>query len=257
MAGIDTYRPIWDFRNCVIIVAHPGDETLWAGGTMLLHPDSNWTVVTVCRAKDQDNALKFSKAMEAFGAKGEIGPVEESNDMSPLNEREIQNTIAPLLPMEKFNLVITHSIWGEYTRNLRHEEIGKAVLTLRDVGRLPAMEIRSFAYEDGGGKYPPRHSRDADIITNLTEDIWQKKYEILTKIYGFAPESFEAKTAPRKEAFWSFRLQRQVQKAPAKKEETKLFKRPSLLEEKLRTVAPPVKRPSLLEEKLQRDKKKS
>ena len=31
----------------VVIVAHPDDETLWAGGTLLMHPDCRWTVVTL------------------------------------------------------------------------------------------------------------------------------------------------------------------------------------------------------------------
>jgi hypothetical protein len=34
--------------------------------------------------------------------------------------------------------------------------------------------------------------------------IWQKKYDIITRIYGFAEDSFEAKTTPRLEAFWRF-----------------------------------------------------
>jgi hypothetical protein len=38
----------------------------------------------------------------------------------------------------------------------------------------------------------------------LPEDIWQKKYGIVTDIYGFAPDSFEARTTPREEAFWNF-----------------------------------------------------
>ena len=30
--------------KCAVIVAHPDDETLWAGGTMLMHPDCQSTV---------------------------------------------------------------------------------------------------------------------------------------------------------------------------------------------------------------------
>ncbi len=229
MIGIDTYRPIWDFRNCAVIVACPGDETLWAGGTMLLHPDNHWMVITLCGAKDQDRAAKFSRAMECFHAKGIMGDLDCSSEQTPLPERNVQNMIMSLLLMEKFDLVITHSIWGEYTRNLRHEETGKAVLALREIGKLSATEIRAFAYEDGGGKYLPRNTRGADIVTNLTDDIWQKKYDILTKIYGFTTESFEAKTAPKKETFWSFRLERQVQKKPAR-EAVKPEKKPHVLE---------------------------
>ena len=39
----------------------------------------------------------------------------------------------------------------------------------------------------------------------------KKKYDIITKIYGFAPNSFEAKTAPQKEAFRCFKSNKQMQ----------------------------------------------
>jgi hypothetical protein len=39
----------------------------------------------------------------------------------------------------------------------------------------------------------------------LPDEIWQKKYDIITNIYGFSPESFEAKTTPHEEAFWCFK----------------------------------------------------
>ena len=61
-----------------------------------------------------------------------------------------------------------------------------------------------FAYEDGGGKKLPEPIRDADLIVKLSDDIRQKKYHIITKIYGFGPDSFEAKAAGREEAFWCF-----------------------------------------------------
>ena len=33
--------------KCVVIVAHPDDETLWAGGTILMNPDNDWTKTTL------------------------------------------------------------------------------------------------------------------------------------------------------------------------------------------------------------------
>jgi hypothetical protein len=54
----------WDFSNCAMIVAHPDDETLWAGGLMLLHPESRWTVMTICRKSDADRAARFQRVMQ-------------------------------------------------------------------------------------------------------------------------------------------------------------------------------------------------
>jgi hypothetical protein len=41
-------------------------------------------------------------------------------------------------------------------------------------------------------------------VTELPKRIWTRKHEIITKTYGFAPDSFEARTAPKKEAFWRY-----------------------------------------------------
>ena len=205
MAEAGPYRRIGDLKDCVAIVAHPDDETIWAGGTMLLHPEARWTVVTVCRKSDEERAEKFFRAMEKYNATGLMGDMDDGPEQSPLVGREVRQTILSLLPGERFDLIITHGPWGEYTRHLRHEETSKGVTCLCKTGKLTAEQIWMFAYEDGGGKYLPRAVADADIRIRLTDEIRQKKYDIITQIYGFGPESFEARAAPRGEAFWIFK----------------------------------------------------
>lgn len=191
--------------KCAVIVAHPDDETLWAGGTIFLHPDANWTIVTMCRKSDPDRAAKFFRALEEYHAKGAMGDLDDGPEQTPLDFKLVQKTILELLPSERFDLVITHSKWGEYTRHLRHEETAKAVFNLWNSNRLHAKQVWSFAYEDGDKKYLPRAVKDADYPVELPEQIWQQKYKIITEIYGFNEESFEAGTTPRQEAFWCFK----------------------------------------------------
>jgi LmbE family N-acetylglucosaminyl deacetylase len=191
--------------KCAVIVAHPDDETLWAGGTLLLHPDANWTIITMCRKSDPDRAAKFFKALEQYNAKGAMGDLDDGPEQAPLDFKLIQKTILELLPSERFDFIITHSTWGEYTRHLRHEETAKAVFNLWRLGKFHAGQVWSFAYEDGNKKYPPRPVKDADYPVELPEQIWQQKYKIITEVYGFAEDSFEAETTPRQEAFWCFK----------------------------------------------------
>ncbi|MBN2019759.1 MAG: PIG-L family deacetylase [Sedimentisphaerales bacterium] len=192
----------WDFHNCAIIVAHPDDEILWAGGLMLLHHETRWTVMTLCRKSDLDRSAKFNRVMEYLGAKGVMGDLDDGPEQKPLVEKEIKKTILSLLPMDRFDLVLTHSRWGEYTRNLRHEETSRAVTVLFNTKELFSKQLWMFAYEDGGGKYLPKPSRDADFQVWLPDKIWQEKYRIVTEMYGFAPDSFEAKCCPKQETFW-------------------------------------------------------
>jgi len=133
-----------------------------------------------------------------------MGDMDDGPDQKSLSIGEVQDTIMNLLPSDRYDLVITHSVWGEYTKHLRHEETAKAVLALCETSTLHAEQLWTFAYEDGNKKYLPRPVQDADIYIKLPDEIWQKKYELITDIYGFNSDSFEAKTTPREETFWLF-----------------------------------------------------
>lgn len=191
-------------KSVAVIVAHPDDETLWAGGTILKNPSWNWFIISLCRASDTDRAPKFYKVVNFFGAKGKMGDLDDGPDQDPLSDKDIQECILHLLPDTHFDLIITHDPAGEYTRHLRHEETSKAVINLWCNNKNLTDEIRTFAYEDGLKKYLPRPIKKAYFYDNLTVEIWKKKYQIITEIYGFNKNSFEAHTTPRAEAFWQF-----------------------------------------------------
>jgi LmbE family N-acetylglucosaminyl deacetylase len=191
-------------KTVAIIVAHPDDETLWAGGTILSHPHWSCFIVCLCRSEDKDRSGKFYEALKILRAEGVMGNLDDGPEQEPLAEEEVERTILNLLDKRHYDLVITHSPNGEYTKHLRHEETGKAVLSLWQSGKISASELRTFAYEDGNRQYLPKPVANADICRTLTKHIWLRKYSIITDTYGFSPDSWEAKTTPKKEAFWHF-----------------------------------------------------
>jgi len=191
----------YEHTNCAVIVAHPDDETLWAGGTLLLHPNSCWTVATLCGRNDADRAARFEQAMERYGAKGVMGDVDGGTGRKP-RMVEVEDAILKLLPSDRYDLILTHGLWGEYTSDRSHEEVAKAIMALRESERLGAKEVWMFAYEDGGKRYLPRPMPDADVYVRLPEETWEQKYRIISEVYGFASDSFEARTTPKDEAFW-------------------------------------------------------
>jgi LmbE family N-acetylglucosaminyl deacetylase len=190
-----------DVKTGAVIVAHPDDETLWAGGTILMHPEINWTIMTLCRKSDPDRAPKFFRIMNILNAKGFMADLDDGPQQRPLEQAELQQAILNTLPQKSYDIVLTHGPKGEYTRHLRHEEVSRAVVNLWEQEQLKAKRLLQFAYEDGGKKYPPRPSKDADIVIDLPKNIRQKKKDIIINSYGFSPDSFEASVVSNAEAY--------------------------------------------------------
>ncbi len=191
-------------KNRAVIVAHPDDETLWCGGTMLMHPNHNWFVACLCRQNDPDRAPKFKKVLTALKAQGIMGDMDDTPEQPPLPMNVVKDAILNLLPKQNYDLIITHSPFGEYTRHLRHEEIGKAVMELWNDQAISTNELWIFAFEDGNKKYYPQPIESANQIQQLPDNIWKEKYRLITKVYGFNEDGFEARTTPKVEAFWKF-----------------------------------------------------
>jgi len=194
-------RPI----RVALVVAHPDDETLWAGGLLLSNPEWSPFIVSLCRGKDADRAPRFAKALACLGAEGAMGDLNDDPEQTLLPTRDVKAAICDLLPGREYDLLLTHAPNGEYTRHRRHEEVSNAVRDLRREGVLSVERLCQFAYEDGGGAYAPRPRKEAQFHLALFDDVWARKRAIITGIYGFAEDSWEVRAVSRSEGFSYFR----------------------------------------------------
>jgi LmbE family N-acetylglucosaminyl deacetylase len=191
-------------KTVAIIVAHPDDETLWAGGTILSHPSWRCFIICLCRGNDKERSPRFYSALKILKSEGIMGSLDDGPEQRPLDGKEVEGTILDLLPPHHFDLIISHNPSGEYTRHLRHEEVSKAVINLWHSTKISSGELWTFAYVDGNKEYNPKPVENASIYRKLTKRIWFRKYSIITETYGFEKDSFEAETTPKSEAFWQF-----------------------------------------------------
>ena len=190
--------------RAAVVVAHPDDEMLWCGGYMLAHPEFLWRIVTLCRAGDLDRAPRFRRVLQRLGAEGEMADLDDGPDQAPLPIEQVQETTARLLAGASYNLILTHGSNGEYTRHRRHAECSQAVVELWRSGSIDTKRLWLFAYEDGGRAYLPRVREDADRRDVLADNVWIEKRRLITDLYGFGPDSWEALTTPREEGFCCF-----------------------------------------------------
>jgi LmbE family N-acetylglucosaminyl deacetylase len=187
--------------HVAVIVAHPDDETLWAGGLLLSHPHWAVDIVTLCRGSDPDRAPRFQAAVGRFHAAGFMGDLDDGPEQVPLPGNLVQDAILALLPEREYDILLTHGMCGEYTWHERHREVSLAVQALWREDVLRARSLWCFAYEDGQGAYSPRPRRDAWVHLHLPGVVWTRKCAIITDVYGFGETSWEALAAPRTEAF--------------------------------------------------------
>ena len=191
-----------NLKKAALIVTHLDDDTLRAGETILSHPSWDWFIVSLSRGGETDHARNFLQALLQFEAKGVIRNLDTINNQNPLNETELKHTILALLPEHYFSLVISHYPAGEYTDHNMHDETGKAIILLWHSGIISAAEFRTFAIEDGKRSYLPRPIETAGIYKLLAKRIWKEKQSIITEIYGFDLNGFEAKTTTIAESLW-------------------------------------------------------
>ena len=170
---------------------------------ILSHPEWEWFIAALCRGSDPDRAPRFARVIAALNATGAMADIDDSPELLPLPAGSIEREITQLAGGRRFDLIFTHGPAGEYTSHPRHEQVSSAVLALWEGGRLAARRLYRFAYSDHQRPTLPKAVPEADWQFDLPDEVWRKKYQLITSAYGFSPESWEARTTPRREAFWS------------------------------------------------------
>ncbi len=131
-------------KNNAIVVAHPDDETLWAGGLPIRFSDRSWTIICCSIPRtDPIRAWKFYDACAVLGATGKVLPIIEPDPNLPL---AFFSDGFKTLGLQVFDCVVTHNAQGEYG-HLHHKLVGKYIASV-------CKNVLRFGYRpDGRGKY--------------------------------------------------------------------------------------------------------
>lgn len=193
-----------DRKKALVIVAHPDDETIWMGGTIARYKSLKWTIFALCRASDTDRAPKFARVCEYLGAKSIMTDLDDVDELTLDGATvEAEKILRKKLKNKKFHYIFTHNDNGEYGHG-RHIAVHRAVNKLLEEGFLQPEKVFYFNYQkkDKTLDYSEIILGEASgKVVELSDEEYQAKRDIVSMIYGFAPDGPDINYCTNPEGF--------------------------------------------------------
>lgn len=116
--------------NGAIFVAHPDDETIWMGGTILSKSHWKWKIYIATHNYDDSRGIEFRKAITRYMTEPGIHGLEfqfieamEDSQYADPDKEKIYDKLNSIT-LEEYDIIFTHNIDGEYN-HINHRILGE------------------------------------------------------------------------------------------------------------------------------------
>ncbi len=169
--------------QALVIVAHPDDETIFCGGTILNYKDWNWTVICATFKEEDPRGKEFETAMAKFrenkvNIKGILVGIDE-RDFKFDKKNECKKKIAgKIIDLELHpDIVFTHNKLGEYN----HEAHRLLYEIVHEIISEYCPNVWEFICT-GSLNYPQPFKSRIKVVPFKREGL--KNYEIKAEIFN-------------------------------------------------------------------------
>jgi len=195
-------------KKVLVVVAHPDDETIWMGGTILNNKNLDWTIYSLCRSSDMDREPKFKKVCALYGAKAIISDLDDDDILDVEDAtKEAEYLLAKNIADNNPDYLFTHGANGEYG-HARHICVHRAINNLIKKKVIKPEAVFYFGYEKNDeDKLPLVLTGDkADVIIKLDEETFLEKKRIVAEMYGYPYDGIDVSYCTNPEVFKELKI---------------------------------------------------
>ena len=117
--------------KAAIFTAHPDDETIWMGGTILSKSDWIWRIFIATHNAKDERGIELQKAIYEYKVQSRIQQLdfefidimEDTQEENHINIAEVTDKLNKT-KLDNFDVIFTHNIDGEYN-HINHKILGE------------------------------------------------------------------------------------------------------------------------------------
>ncbi len=138
-------------KTGVVIMAHPDDETCWAGGLILSNPHIKWSSICCSYPRNPADYERINDYLRMCNDMGITAYQIDQVATGPGNPLQVKNTLK-LFNINDYDVIVTHGHDGDYG-HIHHKNIFQQVKALANKEFIGTGYLSGKYYYDIGGVF--------------------------------------------------------------------------------------------------------